>query len=150
MAEGIFTDLLRRQGLLRFFSVSSAGTVSYQSGSLPDFRAVEALYPLGIDISSIRASGIDELDLSGFDWIFVMDYENYGDIIRLFPSSATPKVYRMMEFVEERSHEEIQDPYYGSAEDFKSVMNDILHASEMILNKMIDHYSFLEQEEREH
>jgi protein-tyrosine phosphatase len=147
MAEGIFTDILRRQGLLRFFSVSSAGTVSYQSGSPPDYRAVEALYPLGIDISSNRACGIEDLDLFVFDWIFVMDYENYGEIVRLFPASATQNVHRIMEFVEERSHEEIQDPYYGSVEDFNAVMKDLLQASEMILNKMMDHYPFLEQGE---
>ncbi|NTV99078.1 MAG: low molecular weight phosphotyrosine protein phosphatase, partial [Chlorobiaceae bacterium] len=54
MAEGIFTALLRNRGLNLYFSVTSAGTVAYQSGSPPDFRAVEALHPLGIDISALR------------------------------------------------------------------------------------------------
>ena len=145
MAEGIFTNLLVSRGLHHYFSVSSAGTVSYQSGSSPDQRAVAALHALGIDISSMSACGINTLDLDDFDWIFVMDYENYEDVASLLPASDSPKIHRIMEFVEERRHEEVRDPYYGSREDFIQVRNDLLLASEMILNKMITLYPFLEQ-----
>ncbi|NTW84384.1 MAG: low molecular weight phosphotyrosine protein phosphatase [Chlorobiaceae bacterium] len=147
MAEGIFTNLLLSRGLHHYFSVCSAGTVSYQSGSSPDQRAVDALHVLGIDISSIQASGIDTLELDNFDWIFVMDYENYEDVVSLLPVSESPKIHRMMEFVEERRHEEVRDPYYGSPEDFIQVRDDLLLASETILNKMITLYPFLEQRE---
>ncbi|NTV99184.1 MAG: low molecular weight phosphotyrosine protein phosphatase, partial [Chlorobiaceae bacterium] len=133
------------RGLNLYFSVTSAGTVAYQSGSPPDFRAVEALHPLGIDISALRARGMDEIDLYSYDWIFVMDDENYEDVKSLFPDTQQPRVHRVMEFVQERYHEEIQDPYYGSEEDFRRVSQDLFLASEMILNTLINHYPFLEE-----
>ena len=46
MAEGIFSSLLARYNLQHLFSVSSAGTVSYQQGSTPDERAVTVLSSL--------------------------------------------------------------------------------------------------------
>lgn len=150
MAEGIFTELLRSRGLIGYFSVSSAGTVSYQSGSPPDSRAVEALYPFGIDISSNRACGVEEIDLYAYDWIFVMDYENYEAVSRHLAVSETSRIHRVMEFVEGRHHEEIEDPYYGTDEDFMRVTNDLFLASEMILKKLIEDYPFLEEGEREH
>jgi protein-tyrosine phosphatase len=149
MAEGIFTALLQSRGLYSCFSVTSAGTESYQCGSPPDFRAIETLRQFGIDISSKRACGIEEIDLYSYDWIFVMDYENYDDVLRRFAAHEAPKVYRVMEFVDERRFEEIGDPYYGSDEDFARVSKDLFLASEMILKTMISQYSFLEEADRE-
>lgn len=146
MAEGIFNALLLGRGLHRFFSVSSAGTVSRQSGSPPDHRATAALHTLGIDISSCRSCGIDEIDLYGYDWIFVMDDENYEDILRYFSDFPRPRVHRMMEFVDGRAHEEIPDPYYGSAKDFERVTGDLVTASGMILRELSRHYPFLSEQ----
>ncbi len=140
MAEGIFSSLLARYNLQHLFSVSSAGTVSYQNDSLPDERAIAALSSKGIDISSIRARCIDDLDMYAYDWIFVMDHDNYEEICSLFISSRRPRVYKVMEFVAGRSCEEISDPYYGSKKEFERVMNDLVIATEQILVRMFEEY----------
>ena len=143
MAEGIFGDLLARNNLQHLFSVSSAGTVSFQQGSSPDERAIAALSSLGIDISSLRARSVEELDLHDYDWIFVMDDENYWDIHRYFTPLQRPRVHLVLEFVPGRSGEEISDPYYGSAKEFDRVMNDLVVASEQILARMFEEYPYL-------
>ncbi|MEI6847272.1 MAG: low molecular weight protein-tyrosine-phosphatase [Chlorobiaceae bacterium] len=143
MAEGIFTDFLARYNLLHCFSVSSAGTVSYQQGSPPDERAIAVLSSLGIDISCLRARSILDLDLYSFDWIFVMDHENYEEISSFFIGHERPRIHLIMDFVEGRSGEEVSDPYYGSSKGFDRVMHDLVIASEQILFKMFEHYPYL-------
>jgi protein-tyrosine phosphatase len=143
MAEGIFCDLLARYNLQHFFSVSSAGTVSYQQGLPPDERAIAALHSLGIDISSLRADSIVELDLNLYDWIFVMDHENYEDICSYFAANERHMIHRVMEFVDGRSGEEVPDPYYGTQRDFDRVAGDLVVASEEILVRMFEHYPYL-------
>jgi len=141
MAEGIFSALLASRNLLNCFSVSSAGTVPFQQGYSPDQRAIAALCPLGIDISSTRARCIEDLDMEAYDWIFVMDHENYEEICRSFISHE--KVHLVMDFVEGHYGEEIPDPYYGTPEDFDRVMNDLVIASEQILVRMFEYYPYL-------
>ena len=140
LAEGILSSLLARYNLQHLFSDSSAGTVSYQQGSTPDERAVTVLSSLGIDISSVRARCIEYLDMGAYDWIFVMDYENYEEICRSFISHQKPKVHMVMEFVEGRSDQEVPDPYYGTIKEFERVMNDLVSASEQILVRMAAEY----------
>ena len=140
MAEGIFSSLLAGYNLQHLFSVSSAGTVNYQQGSTPDERAIDALCSVGIDISSVRARCIDDLDLHACDWIFVMDNENYEKICSSFISTERPRVHMVMDFVDGRSGEEISDPYYGTAKEFERVKNDLVIASEQILYRIFEEY----------
>ena len=143
MAEGIFSNLLARNNLQHIFSVCSAGTIGYQNGSAPDHRAVATLSSLGIDISSVRARCIEDLDMYAYDWIFVMDHENYEEICQLFTEPERPRLHMVMDFVADRSGEEISDPYYGTAQDFEQVMNNLETASEYILLHMFEEYPSL-------
>ena len=140
MSEGIFSSLLARYNLQHLFSVSSAGTVNYQQGSGPDERAIEALVSVGIDISTLCARCIDDLDLYAYDWIFVMDHENYEKVCSAFISTQRPRVHMVMDFVNGRSGEEITDPYYGTAKEFERVMSDLFIASEQILYRIFEEY----------
>ena len=143
MAEGIFSELLIRNNLQHFFSVRSAGTVSYQQGSMPDDRAITALNSLGIDISSLRARSIDDLDLNTCDWIFVMDHENYEEISRCCIAQKKPRIHMVMDFVAGRCGEAVPDPYYGTPKEFERVMNDLVIASEQILLRMFAEYPYV-------
>ncbi|NTW62746.1 MAG: low molecular weight phosphotyrosine protein phosphatase [Chlorobiaceae bacterium] len=140
MAEGIFTDLLQRCGLLEQFRVCSAGTVSYQEGSAPDERAIASAFRLGVDISSLCASGLDDEEIQLCDWIFVMDHENHRDVSRLLGQENIDRLYMVMDFVDGRAGQEISDPYYGSPDDFDRVARDLVMASEQILLRMFDYY----------
>ena len=140
MAEGIFSSLLARYNLQHLFSVSSAGTVNYQQGSTPDERAIEALLAVGIDISSVHSRCIDDLALYAYDWIFVMDHDNYEKICSSFITAQRPRVHMVMDFVNGRSGEEITDPYYGTAKEFERVRGDLFVASEQILHRIFEEF----------
>jgi len=143
MAEGIFSDLVARNGLAHCFDVASAGTVGYQQGCLPDPRAVAVSCLHGIDIASMRARCIRELDLDAFDWIFTMDNCTYHDVMEHLGPLARARVHLMRDFSGlNETEREIQDPYYGSEKEFERVMRELQEASESILEFMRTEYCF--------
>lgn len=144
MAEGVFRRHLLSEGFGHSVAVDSAGTRPYQRGSSPDARAVAAASAYGIDIAPIRARCIDDLDLDRYDWIFVMDHENYEDVGLITGFAGRPQVRLVMSFVPGRHHEEIADPYYGTERDFMRVMDDLFLASSHILRALAELHRFSE------
>ena len=128
MAEGAFGHAASLFGADGFFEIESAGTVCYQSGSSPDHRAIRAAERFGIDISSIRARCIDDLDLASFDRIFVMDSENHRDTLDALDGLSVP-VHMMTDFAHAEAGAEIEDPYYGSEAGFDRTMERLLQSS---------------------
>ncbi len=139
MAEGAFGHAASLHGAGGFFEVESAGTVCYQSGSSPDRRAVRAAERYGIDISSIRARCIHDLDLGSFDRIFVMDAENHRDMLDALDGLPVT-VHMMTDFALSEVGVEIEDPYYGSEEGFERTMERLLHSATGILSALREAY----------
>jgi len=139
MAEGVFRSHASQLGVGHCFLVSSAGTRCYQKGSSPDDRAVSAAAGYGIDISTLHARCVEDLDLQAFDWIFAMDHENYEDLGTFTGFGERPKVRLAMSFVPGRGQDAIHDPYYGTHRDFMRVMDDLFLASAHILRNLVGH-----------
>lgn len=135
MAEGAFCHLAATLGAADFFEVESAGTVCYQCGSGPDYRAVRAAERYGIDISAIRARCVDELELTSFDRIFVMDFENHRDMLDMLGDQPVP-VHLMTDFSGSDAGTEIEDPYYGDEEGFERTMERLMHSASGILTAL--------------
>lgn len=135
MAEGAFCHLAATLGVAGHFEAESAGTVGYQCGSVPDYRAVRAAERYGIDISAIRARCVEDLDLGCFDRIFVMDYENHRDMLDMLGDCQVP-VHLLTDFSGSDSGTEIEDPYYGDEAGFYRTMERIMRCSMGILTTM--------------
>src|SRR3712207_6376345 len=88
LAQGVFENVLRREGLEGEISVDSAGTGSWHVGSAPDDRALNAASLRGRDIGSQRARRITPEDCQNFDYILTMDEENYRMVSSLCQGSA--------------------------------------------------------------
>lgn len=136
MAEGVFRELSGRLGLAGFFEAESAGTVCFQTGSRPDSRAVRAAARRGIDISGIRARCIHDLDLGGYDRIFVMDHGNYRDVTDALEACSPTGMHLMTEFAADGDGDEIEDPYYGPEEGFDATIERLAGCAEAILRQM--------------
>jgi len=141
MAEGVFGHLAESVGAGSFFEVESAGTVCYQSGSCPDERAIRAAGRHGIDISSIRARCIHDLDLARFDRIFAMDFENHRDLYDALEGRPV-SVHMMTEFAGSDAGEEIEDPYYGDEAGFDRTLRRLMESATGILEAMLVEYGF--------
>lgn len=122
-AEGVFTHLVEKAGRSDEFEIDSAGTIGYHAGSPADTRMMEAAAKRGYELSSISRR-ITPNDFERFDWILVMDEDNYRDVIGQHKGGGA-HITRMCDFCVDHRDTEVPDPYYGGAAGFEKVL-DIL------------------------
>ena len=68
-AEGVFRDLVRREGLAGKIGTDSCGTGGWHVGNPPDGRACAEAERRGIDLSDLRARQVRKLDFEDFEYV---------------------------------------------------------------------------------
>lgn len=145
-AEGVFSRLLEKRGLLDRVRVDSAGTYGGHAGELPDPRMRQAAEKRGIHLVH-RARQVTREDLDAFDWVVAMDHANWHNLRHLHQEPRA-KVRLMGEFLP--SHHpvaareghppvapEVPDPYYGGPEGFGQVLDMLEHAAPLLLKAVL-------------
>lgn len=127
-AHGVFRALVERADLSSKIEIDSAGTHSYHVGATPDPRAQSAAERRGFNLADLRARKVIAADLDQFDYVLVMDRDNYDNVMSICPPEHARKVRLFMEFAE-RSEEEVPDPYYGARTGFDRVLDMVEEAS---------------------
>ena len=122
LAEGIFrhinTDII----------VDSAGTSNYHIGKSPDARMIDTAKSFDIDISKLSARQFTTDDLDNFDKIFVMDSENYKNVVSLAKDkSQIDKVQYTLS-----DQKDVPDPYFGGQQGFVRVYEMLYNACQNI------------------
>ncbi len=131
LAEGILQNKLH----IKDFDVDSAGTSGYHIGSKPDSRSIAVAKKYGIDISQQSCRKFETEDFEVFDLIYVMDYDNYNNIIKLATTpdqKAKVKLLLSEITIEEK---EVPDPYYDN-HGFEHVFKLIDNACTVISEKL--------------
>ncbi|NJD08632.1 MAG: low molecular weight phosphotyrosine protein phosphatase [Methylococcaceae bacterium] len=137
-AEGVFTKLVSERGLSHRFRIDSAGTHDYHVGKPPDRRAQVAAAGRGVDLSRLRARQVRLVDFDTFDYILVMDRENFQDLTALFPAGDVARVGLFLDYAPQLGLQEVPDPYYGGAQGFERVLDLVEVASLGFLNAVMD------------
>jgi protein-tyrosine phosphatase len=129
MAEGVFMDLVKKEGLAGKIEADSAGTSRYHSGALPDARMREVAKSKGITLNH-KARQLSFGDFYDFHYIVAMDMQNYADILAEKPvnDDHRAKILLMRDFDPIPNDKNVPDPYYGGHDGFVDVYN-ILHRS---------------------
>ena len=131
LAEGILSSKTSKMKV----TVDSAGTAGYHIGSKPDPRAIDIAKKNNIDISTLRARKFERSDFINFDKIYVMDKNNFNDIIGLAENKKeASKVILITDILD--SHSFVPDPYYGGLADFEKVFNLLDKICQKIANKI--------------
>ncbi|MPM32617.1 Low molecular weight protein-tyrosine-phosphatase YfkJ [bioreactor metagenome] len=135
-AEGIMKKLVTDNHLEESVFVDSAGTSGWHEGELPDNRMRMHGQRRGYDFCSLsRKFRYDDFEL--FDYIIVMDDDNYWNVKKLAKTEGdVAKIYRMTDFSDKFSHHQVPDPYYGGASGFELVMDLLEDACGNLLNKI--------------
>jgi protein-tyrosine phosphatase len=128
LAQGVFEDVLRREGLEDEVVVDSAGTGSWHVGSPPDNRAQRSAFARGLDLSAQRARRISPEDCEEFDYVLTMDEHNYRTVASLCLGSAVVRPF--LDFAPHSPYREIPDPYGGGPDGFEHVLDLVEEASE--------------------
>lgn len=108
LAHGIFEHVVNEKKL--GWTVDSAGTGDWHIGNPPDHRSVAVARKNNIDISQQRAQHFTGDLFDQFDKIFVMDRQNYKDVIRL--AKSQDQIDKVSLFLDD---DVVPDPYYDDA-----------------------------------
>lgn len=145
-AEGIMRHKVEEHYLWDDVMVDSAGIGAWHVGEHPDRRMQKHAQQRGYDLSQLRARQFRSDDFDRFDYIIVMDEENYHDVLQRMPHTDNEaqrraydkKVLRMKDyFTEHRGRTSVPDPYYGGAEGFELALDLIEDGCEGLLNRII-------------
>lgn len=127
LAEGVLRDLAQKKGLN--WEIDSAGTGSWHIGDPPDHRSVKVARQHGVDISGLRGRQFGVADFQQFDRIYVMDLDNYRDVLRKAHSEADQAKVQLLL----ANQQEVPDPWYDDKL-FEPVYQMIYKACERIIN----------------
>ena len=139
-AQGVFSKVLREQGLEDRVSVDSAGTHAYHIGKAPDDRALEAAARRDIDLSVQRARQVEIGDFTRHDYILAMDRDNLDILRALCPSDLGGRIGLFMDFAPEWKEREVPDPYWGGQRGFERVLDMVEAASRGLLGHIQAHH----------
>ncbi|MET3010489.1 low molecular weight protein-tyrosine-phosphatase [Flavobacterium psychrophilum] len=133
LAEGIL-----RSKLPSNFVVDSAGTGHWHIGNPPDTRSIKIAKEKGIDISNLKGRQFSKQDFSDFDYIYVMDNQNYKDVIALAShENEKAKVKLILNELFPNENVDVPDPYYGLQDGFNNVYNMLDEACNVIKEKLL-------------
>jgi len=147
MAEGVFRSLTQPSHPL-IQRIDSCGTGAYHVGSSPDTRTMSTLRSHGITSYTHAARQFSsERDFSAFDYILAMDRDNLAELAALRrrfvgregarADGGVGKVMLFGEFVGEGERvEEVQDPYYGGDDGFRTAYEQSVRFGGVFLEKL--------------
>ncbi len=134
ISQGVFENVLRREGLEGEVEVDSAGTGDWHVGRPPDERALRSADLRGLDIGHLRARQVTPEDCRIFDYVLTMDEENYRAVSALCGGSA--EVRPFLDFATGSPEREVPDPYFGDPGGFEHVLDLVEEASEGLIEEI--------------
>jgi len=137
-AEGIMKAKVEENGLASQFYIDSAAIGPWHVGQLPDSRMRRCGAAHGYCFDS-HARQFDKSDFAKFDYIVVMDNDNYRAITRMASSDEErEKVVCMASYLRQhRDYTTVPDPYYGDESDFELVITLLEDAIEGLIEEII-------------
>ncbi len=99
--------------------VDSAGTAAYHQNQPADPRSISVAKSFGLDLSTHRARAFQKSDFQNFTHIFVMDKQNYSDLLALAENEKeASKIHMICSDLEE-----VPDPYHHDETAFLNVFH---------------------------
>lgn len=135
LAEGILVSKLPKNDFL----VDSAGTGHWHVGNPPDKRSILTAEKNGIDITNQRGKLFKASFFQEYDYIYVMDTNNYADVINMAKNEdEKKKVQLILDEIFPGENVDVPDPYSGIQSNFDQVFEMLEEACESIANKLLE------------
>jgi protein-tyrosine phosphatase len=110
MAEAVFRDLVKKEGLADSFEIASAGIGDWHAGEPPHRGTRETLKRHGIEPDGLAAKSVSQAMLDRADYVVAMDDENVADL-RSWRVDRQ-KVSRILDHAPDSELRDVPDPYY--------------------------------------
>lgn len=138
MAEFIFRDMLRRNGLSGEVSVSSCATSSEEiwggKGNPVYPPAKSELAKHGIDCTGKFAVQATRSDYPLYDLFVCMDKNNLRNLQRIFGSDPDGKIRKLMDYTDKGG--DVADPWYSGR--FDVAYRDIYDGCEAMIQRILN------------
>lgn len=134
LAEGILASKLPKD---KFF-VDSCGTGKWHIGKQPDDRSIAVAKKNGLDISSQKCRQFHKSDFDTFDYIYVMDANNYSDVMAMAQNQTQKdKVDYILNELFANENVDVPDPFYGLPNGFDNVYEMLDEVGTLLANKLL-------------
>lgn len=134
LAEGILASKLPKD---KFF-VDSCGTGKWHVGKQPDDRSIAVAKKNGLDISNQKCRQFHKSDFDTFEYIYVMDANNYSDIMEMAQNQTQKnKVDYILNELFANENVDVPDPFYGLPNGFDNVYEMLDEVCILLSNKLI-------------
>lgn len=134
MAEAIFRDMVKREGLDAYIEVDSAGTGDWHVGKPPHEGTRRLLDSKQISYAGLVARQLTKEDLSTFDYILAMDENNLAHILKLQDEHTKAVITRLLDLNPNVAKKDVPDPYYTG--NFDEVYDLLQEACKLLLDKI--------------
>ncbi|TJY44586.1 low molecular weight phosphotyrosine protein phosphatase [Cohnella pontilimi] len=131
MAEAVFRDLVRKEGLENVVEIDSAGTGDWHIGKPPHEGTRSILDVYRISYAEMKARQLASVDGSRFDLIVAMDTKNERDIWAVLGDKAGAEVIRFLSLLPGHGSDDVPDPYYTG--NFEEVYELVKEGCEKLL-----------------
>ncbi len=138
-AAFVMHETLRRRGLA--IPVASRGLGDWHVGQGADPRTVRVAREAGFDLSPHRARQFHDDDFHEFASVLAVDRATLAELRRRVPDGLpTPERFLVaagLASPESRSEGDIADPYTGTLDDFRDVLDLIRRGAEALTERLV-------------
>ena len=134
MAEFVFRDMVRKQGLADNFEIASAAVSSEEEGNSVYPPVKRLLNAAGIDCSGKTARKMTRADYEYYDLLLAMDHSNLRNMSQICGGDPEQKMHLLLEYAG-RNDREVADPWYTG--NFDLTWRDINDACAGLLQDLI-------------
>jgi protein-tyrosine phosphatase len=135
-AEGAFAKLITEQNVAAHFILDSAGTHAHHVGEAPDLRSQKAAAERGIKLTHLRSRKVTHDDFEDFDYLLVMDDENYSILNEVCPEEYKAKISYLLDYAPHLNERQVPDPYFGGKYGFERVLDGVEAGAVGFLNML--------------
>lgn len=119
LAEAIFNQKVKSQGLTSKILVDSAGTANYHVGEKPDPRTIEIAEKHNVPVNH-RGQQFKKNHSNEFDYLIAMDHANFRNMA-IEIGEEPEKLLLMRDFDPQGKGKDVPDPYYGGIDGFENM-----------------------------
>lgn len=134
MAEFVFKEYVRKQGLENEFYIESSATSNEEYGNPVHMGTVRKLNKENIPMTPRRARKLRKEDYDSFDFILGMEERNIDNILGIIGEDTQNKVYRLLDY--SSNPRDIADPWYTG--NFDKTYDDIVEGCKAFFEYLVD------------
>lgn len=133
MAEYVFLDMIKKQGLSDRVSVASCATSTEEIGNDIHYGTKRILDKYGIPYCRREATQLTRSDYAKYDLFVAMDSYNIRNMLRIFGQDPDNKLIKLLDLTARPG--DVADPWYTG--NFEATYRDVIDGCEELIGYLL-------------